>query len=225
MTGGAPVIFVVDDDPSVRTSVGRLLEAAGYAVETFESARAFLARTPHAGPCCLVLDVRMPGLTGLQLQEALAATGRRMAIVFISGHSDVPMSVRAMKAGAIDFLAKPFDVEELLSAIERAVAKAGQTLAEEARVTEIRQRVGLLTPRETEVFALVVTGLLNKQIAAKLGVSEKMVKVHRARVVAKMRAGSVAELVRLADEVGVIVPTSSPSPLDQGPLVRPRDRE
>ena len=206
MTAAAPMIFVVDDDPSIRTSLGRLLEAAGYAVETFASARAFLARAPQAGPCCLVLDVRMPGLTGLELQEALAATGRQMSIVFISGHSDVPMSVRAMKAGAIDFLAKPFDVEELLSAIQRAMAKAVQTLAEEARVTEIRQRVGTLTPRETEVFALVVTGMLNKQIAAALGVSEKMVKVHRARVMAKMRAGSVAELVRLADRVGVIVP-------------------
>jgi FixJ family two-component response regulator len=224
MTEVAPLIFVVDDDPSVRTSLGRLLEAAGYAVETFGSAHAFLDRAPHAGPGCLVLDVRMPGLTGLQLQEALAATGRQMAIVFVSGHSDVPMSVRAMKAGAIDFLAKPYNVEELLRAIERAVAKARQTLAETARLTEIRQRVALLTPRETEVFALVVTGLLNKQIAAKLGVSEKMVKVHRARVMAKMRAGSVAELVRLADGVGVIVPTSTPSGMDQGPLGRPTDR-
>jgi FixJ family two-component response regulator len=206
MTTVAPMIFVVDDDPSVRTSLGRLLEAAGYVVETFASAREFLARAPGAGPCCLVLDVRMPGLTGLELQEALAATGRRMSIVFISGHSDVPMSVRAMKAGAIDFLAKPFDVEELLTAIQRAVAKAVQALAEEARVTEIRQCVGMLTPRETEVFALVVTGMLNKQIAAQLGVGEKMVKVHRARVMAKMQAGSVAELVRLADRVGVIVP-------------------
>jgi FixJ family two-component response regulator len=131
-----------------------------------------------------------------------------VSIVFISGHSDIPMSVRAMKAGAIDFLAKPFDVEELLSAIQRAVAKAGQGLAEEARIAEIRQRVGLLTPRETEVFALVVTGMLNKQIAAELGVSEGMVKAHRARVMAKMRAGSVAELVRLADRGGVIVPAS-----------------
>jgi FixJ family two-component response regulator len=208
MTTVAPMIFVVDDDSSVRTSLGRLLEAAGYAVETFPSAREFLARAPQAGPCCLVLDVRMPGLTGLELQEALAATRRPVSIVFISGHSDIPMSVRAMKAGAIDFLAKPFDVEELLSAIQRAVAKAGQGLAEEARIAEIRQRVGRLTPRETEVFALVVTGMLNKQIAAELGVSEGMVKAHRARVMAKMRAGSVAELVRLADRGGVIVPAS-----------------
>jgi FixJ family two-component response regulator len=208
MTTVAPMIFVVDDDASVRTGLGRLLEAAGYAVETFASAREFLARAPQAGPGCLVLDVRMPGLTGLELQEALAATGRRISIVFISGHSDVPMSVRAMKAGAVDFLAKPFDVEELLTAIQWAVAKTVQALAEETRVEEIRQRVGTLTPRETEVFALVVTGMLNKQIAAQLGVGEKMVKVHRARVMAKLRAGSVAELVRLADRVGVIVPKS-----------------
>ena len=208
MTTVAPMIFVVDDDPSVRTGLGRLLEAAGYAVETFVSAREFLARAPHAGPGCLVLDVRMPGLTGLELQEALAVTGRRMRIVFISGHSNVPMSVRAMKAGAVDFLAKPFDVEELLTAIQGCVAKDVQDLAEEAHVAEIRQRVGMLTPRETEVFALVVTGMLNKQIAAQLGVGEKMVKVHRARVMAKMRAGSVAELVRLADGLGVIVPKS-----------------
>ncbi len=208
MTTVAPMIFVVDDDPSVRTGLGRLLEAAGYAVETFASAREFLARAPQAGPGCLVLDVRMPGLTGLELQEALAATGRRISIVFISGYSDVPMSVRAMKAGAVDFLAKPFDVEELLTAIQRCVAKAVQALAEETRAEEVRQRVGTLTPRETEVFALVVTGMLNKQIAAQLGVGEKMVKVHRARVMAKLRAGSVAELVRLADRVGVIVPKS-----------------
>jgi FixJ family two-component response regulator len=208
MTTVAPTIFVVDDDPSVRAGLGRLLEAAGYAVETFVSAREFLASPPQAGPGCLVLDVRMPGLTGLELQEALAAAGRRMSIVFISGHSDVPMSVRAMKAGAVDFLAKPFDVEDLLTAIRQAAAKAVQDLAEEAHVTDLRQRVAMLTPRETEVFALVVTGMLNKQIAAQLGVSEKMVKVHRARVMAKMRAGSVAELVRLADRVAVIVAKS-----------------
>jgi FixJ family two-component response regulator len=208
MTTVAPMVFVVDDDPSVRTSLARLLEAAGYRVETFLSAREFLACAPHAGPCCLVLDVRMPGLTGLELQEALAATGRHMSIVFVSGHSDISMSVRAMKAGAIDFLAKPFDVEELLAAIQRCVAKDVHDLAEGANVAEIRQRVQMLTPREIEVFALVVTGMLNKQIAAQLGVGEKMVKVHRARVMTKMRAGSVAELVRLADRVGVIVPKS-----------------
>jgi FixJ family two-component response regulator len=208
MTAVAPMVFVVDDDPAVRKSLTRVLSAAGYAVEAFASAREFLARERCTGPCCLVLDVRMPGLTGLELQEALAVAGHRMSIVFVTGHVDVPMSVKAMKAGASDLLTKPVDVKVLLSAIERAVAKDVETLGAEARVAEIRERVKTLTPRETEVFALVVTGMLNKQIAYQLGVGEKTVKVHRARVMEKMRAGSVAELVRLADRVSVIVPKS-----------------
>jgi len=208
MIAAPPAVFVVDDDPSVRKSLTRLLATAGYAVEAFASAREFLARERHAGPSCLVLDVRMPGLTGLELQEALAAAGRRMSIVFVTGHVDVPMSVKAMKGGAVDLLTKPFDAKDLLKAIERCLAKDLQDLGEEATVAEIRQRVKTLTPRETEVFALVVTGMLNKQIASALGVGEKTVKVHRARVMEKMRAGSMAELVRLADRVGVIVPKS-----------------
>jgi FixJ family two-component response regulator len=208
MTPVAPLVFVVDDDPSVRRSLTRLLESSGYAVEAFASAREFLARAPHVGPCCLVLDVRMPGLTGIELQEALAAGGRRMSIVFVTGHVDVPMTVKAMKGGAVDLLTKPVDAQDLIAAIQRAVAKDAQDRGSEARVTEVQQRVRLLTARETEVFALVVTGMLNKQIASALGIGEKTVKVHRARVMEKMRAGSVAELVRLADEVGVIVPKS-----------------
>jgi len=208
MTGVPPLVFVVDDDPSVRTSLIRLLESAGYAVEAFASARAFLAREPHRGPCCLVLDVRMPGLTGLELQAALAAGGRRMSIVFVTGHVDIPMTVKAMKGGAVDLLTKPVDAQDLLAAIQRAVAKDAQDLGTEAHIAEIRQRVKRLTARETEVFALVVTGMLNKQIASVLGIGEKTVKVHRARVMEKMQAGSVAELVRLADGVGVIVPKS-----------------
>jgi FixJ family two-component response regulator len=208
MIAAPPVVFVVDDDPSARKSLRRLLASAGYAIEAFASAREFLARERHAGPCCLVLDVRMPGLTGLQLQEALAAAGRRMSIVFVTGHVDVPMSVKAMKGGAVDLLTKPFDAKDLLKAIQRALVKDVQDLREEATVAAIRERVKTLTPRETEVFALVVTGMLNKQIASALGVGEKTVKVHRARVMEKMRAGSVAELVRLADRVGVIVPKS-----------------
>jgi FixJ family two-component response regulator len=203
-----PVVFVVDDDPSVRKSLTRLLASAGYAVEAFASAREFLARDRHAGPCCLVLDVRMPGLTGLELQEALAAAGRRMSIVFVTGHGDIAMSVKAMKGGAVDLLTKPFDAKDLLKAIQRALVKDVQDLRDEATVAEIHERVKTLTPRETEVFALVVTGMLNKQIASALGVGEKTVKVHRARVMEKMRAGSVAELVRLADRLGVIVPKS-----------------
>jgi FixJ family two-component response regulator len=209
MTTPAPVIFIVDDDPSVRKSLTRVMTAAGYAVEAFASAREFLAREPYTGPSCLVLDVRMPGLSGLDLQDALAGTGRRTPIVFITGHGDISMSVKAMKAGAADFLTKPFDVEQVLEAVERAVTKDVKDAGDAALTEAVRERVKLLTPRETEVFALVVTGMLNKQIAAELGVGEKTVKVHRARVMEKMQAGSLAELVRLADRAGVVVPTQS----------------
>jgi FixJ family two-component response regulator len=208
MTAAAPLVLVVDDDPSVRKSLSRLLESADYAVEAFASAGEFLARGPHPGPCCLVLDVKMPGLTGIQLQEMLAATGRRMSIVFVSGHVDVPTSVKAMKAGAVDLLTKPVDVRDLIAAIQRAMTRDEHERASETRLAEVRRRVAMLTARETEVFARVVTGMLNKQIAAALGIGEKTVKVHRARVMEKMQAGSVAELVRLADEVGVTVPKS-----------------
>jgi FixJ family two-component response regulator len=208
MTAVAPLVLVVDDDPSVRKGLTRLLAAAGYAVEAFAAAREFLARPPHPGPCCLVLDVRMPGLTGIQLQELLAATGRRMSIVFVTGHVDVPTSVKAMKAGAVDLLTKPVDARDLLAAIQRAVTRDDHDRAAEARRAEVQRRVGKLTPRETEVFARVVTGLLNKQVGAALGIGEKTVKVHRARVMEKMQAGSLAELVRLADEAGVTVPTT-----------------
>jgi FixJ family two-component response regulator len=208
MIAVAPRVFVVDDNASVRKSLSRLIASAGYTVETFASAREFLTHEPSKGPCCLVLDVRMPGLTGIELQEALAAAGRRMSIVFVTGHVNVPMSVRAMKGGAVDLLTKPIDQEELLAAIARAVAKDAEDLREEIRIAAIRQRVKTLTVRETQVFALVVTGMLNKQIAYDLGIGEKTIKVHRARVMEKMRATSVAELVRLADAVGVIVPSA-----------------
>jgi FixJ family two-component response regulator len=208
MSSASPLVFVVDDDASVRTSLTRLLESSGYAVEVFGSAREFMARDPYPGPCCLVLDVRMPGLSGLELQERLLVEGRRMSIVFVTGHVDVPKSVQAMKGGAVDLLMKPVDARDLLGAIERAVTKSAQDLGKAARAGEVQQRVKTLTSREMQVFALVVTGMLNKQVAAALGVGEKTVKVHRARVMGKMRAGSLAELVRLADEVGVIVPRS-----------------
>ncbi len=198
------LVFVVDDDASVRKSLARLLKAAGYEAETFASVRDFLARRPHDGPCCLVLDVRMPGLTGLDLQEALRAAGQRLSIVFITGYRDVPVSVKAMKGGAVDFLTKPVDEETLLGAIQQAVARTLADRRQQARVTEIRNRIATLTPREAAVFALVVTGMLNKQIGSELGIAEKTVKVHRARVMEKMRAGSLAELVRLAGEGSVI---------------------
>ena len=205
MSARAPaLVSVVDDDPSVRRSLARLVKGAGYRVEAFASANEFLARPPEEGPACLLLDVRMPGLTGLDLQETLAIAAHSTSIVFITGYRDVRASVKAMKGGAVDFLTKPVNDEELLGAIERAVARASAARLEEDRVTEIRERIKTLTPREAEVFALVVTGMLNKQIAFDLRVSEKMVKVHRGRVMEKMRAGSLAELVRLADEGGVI---------------------
>jgi FixJ family two-component response regulator len=201
-----PSVLVVDDDPSVRKSFARLIGSAGYEVETFASARDFLARPPTAGPCCVVLDVRMPGMNGIDLQAALAESGRRTSIVFVSGHVDVPASVRAMKNGAVDVLTKPVDEKDLLEAIQRAVDRDDQARADEAQVAEVRERVATLTPREAEVLALVVVGKLNKQIGSELGMGEKTVKVHRARVMRKMRADSLADLVRLADRAGVVPP-------------------
>ena len=200
----APMVFVVDDDASVRKSLTRLLTGAGFEVEPFASVQAFLARRRYDGPCCLVLDVRMPGLTGLDLQEALTAAGRLLSIVFITGFVDVRESVKAMKGGAVDFLTKPVAATELVAAIRRGIARGVREEKEQARRAEIRDRVKALTPREAEVFARVVTGMLNKQIARELGVVEKTVKVHRAQVMVKMQAGSLAELVQLAGEAGVL---------------------
>lgn len=213
MTAIAPMVFVVDDDASVRKSLTRVLAASGYAVEQFASAGEFLARELYARPCCLVLDVRMPGLSGLDLQTALAVAGRRLPIVFVTGHVDVPMTVKGMRNGAVDWLTKPFGAKELLNAVERAVAKDVQDRSDAARVAEVEERAKRLSPRELQVFALVVTGMLNKQIAGVLGVVEKTVKVHRARVMTKMQAGSVAELVRLADRLGVVLPTGPGGPV------------
>ena len=200
----APMVFVVDDDASVRKSLTRLLTGAGFEVEPFASVQAFLARRRYDGPCCLVLDVRMPGLTGLDLQEALTAAGRLLSIVFITGFVDVRESVRAMKGGAVDFLTKPVAATELVAAIRRGIARGVREEKEQARRAEIQDRVKALTPREAEVFVRVVTGMLNKQIARELGVVEKTVKVHRAQVMVKMQAGSLAELVQLAGEAGVL---------------------
>jgi FixJ family two-component response regulator len=204
----APLVFVVDDDASVRKSLVRLIKAAGYEAEAFGSVGDFLARRPYDGPCCLVLDVRMPGRTGLDLQEALRAAGQRLSIVFITGYRDVPTSVKAMKGGAVDFLTKPVDEGTLLGAIEQAVARTLVDRRRQARLREIQSRIATLTPREAAVFTLVVTGMLNKQIGSELGIGEKTVKVHRARVMEKMQAGSLAELVQLAGEANVIAARS-----------------
>ena len=217
------VVFIVDDDASVRKSLERLVRSVCFRGETFASALEFLQclqRKPTDGPSCLVLDVRMPALSGLALQEALAAAGHRLPIIFITGHGDITMSVRAMKAGAVDFLAKPFNDQDLLEAIQEAIARDQQARQERATQQDIQRRVALLTPRERDVLALVVAGLLNKQIAAALGTSEKTVKVHRARVMQKMQVSSVAQLVLLAEKVGLTAPQDL-SPLDQSPLSTP----
>jgi FixJ family two-component response regulator len=202
--GSSFPVFVVDDDPSIRKALTRLIKSAGYDVTTFASAREFLERAnSEEQPGCLVLDVRMPGLSGLDLQAALQNSSATLPIVFMTGHGDIPMSVRAMKAGAVDFLSKPVKDTELLRAIEQARARAAREHAETTELQSIRRRLATLTPREREVMALVVRGLLNKQIAFELGTVEKTIKVHRARVMEKMQVESLPELVRIAERVGI----------------------
>ena len=199
----AEIVYVVDDDESVRRSLSRLLRSAGLNVETFPSAQAFLSRELPDRTACLVLDVRLPGLSGLDLQAALKQAGRAMPIVFISGSSDVPVSVQAMKEGALDFLQKPFDDDQLLSAIAGALARGRTARALRDERAMVRQRFETLTPRERQVLGQVIAGLLNKQIAANLGAAEKTIKIHRGRVMQKMGAGSVADLVRMAQRIGI----------------------
>jgi FixJ family two-component response regulator len=204
----APRIFVVDDDEELRESLERLLRSAGFRVETFGSPDAFLERAPYNGPGCLVLDVRMPGRSGLELQEWLASAEAALPIVFITGHGDIPTSVRAMKAGAVDFLPKPFEDQMLLDAVEQALAQDAAGRARRAELATLQERAAALTPREREVFCLVVQGLLNKQIAARLGTTEQTIKVHRGRVMEKLQVASLAGLVRLAARLGI--PNRSP---------------
>jgi FixJ family two-component response regulator len=198
-----PTVFLIDDDPSVRRALARLIKSAGHQVESFASAREFLDSGCHSdGPSCLVLDVQMPGLSGLDLQHELQALDMNLPIVFITGHGDIPTSVRAMKAGAVDFLQKPVKDKDLLTAIEQSLSRAAGDQSERDQIVQIRRRLESLTPRELEVMDLVVTGMLNKQIAFKLGTVEKTIKVHRARVMDKMGANSVAALVRMAEKIG-----------------------
>jgi FixJ family two-component response regulator len=194
------LVFAIDDDASVRKGLARLLRSAGYKSEIFESASDFLARKQHLGPACVIVDVRMPGLNGMDFQETLIQHGREEQLVFITGHGDVAMCAQAMKAGAVDFLSKPFRDTELLQCVERALMRSAEQRQRSADKNEARRRLELLTPREFEVMQLVITGMLNKQIAGELGTAEKTVKVHRGRMMQKLSVTSVAELVRLVEK-------------------------
>jgi FixJ family two-component response regulator len=212
MNAPRELICVVDDDQSVRRGLRRLFKSAGYAAEMFASAEDYLAREAFAGPICLVLDVRMPGLNGLDLQQALESRGAREQIVFVTGHADVPTCTQAMKNGAVDFLMKPFDDVELIEAVERALARAKEFLSWRAERRAAREMIEKLTPREFEVLRFVIVGLLNKQIAAELRTAEKTIKVHRGRVMQKLGLTSVPDLVRLSERAGV-----APAQFDIGP--------
>jgi len=196
-------IFIVDDDPSFRDSLQFLLGSVGLEARVFSSARDFLDGADPEAPGCLLLDLRMPGMSGLDLQEELGKTGIFMPIIFITGHGTVPMSVRAMKAGAVDFLEKPFDELDLLNAVHQAIEQDRKTRLERDELRKIQQRVDALTPRESEVFTLLVSGMLNKQVAHQLGTSERTIKAHRSRIMEKLEAASLTDLVRHAEKLGI----------------------
>jgi FixJ family two-component response regulator len=209
MTLRRRLVCVIDDDLSMRKAIQRLLESEDYSVEIFTGAREFLARAPHTGASCVILDMNMPGLNGLELQETLAQTGRAEQIIFITGGATVPSCVQAMKAGAVDYLQKPFQDEDLLGAIERALTRSSEQWLRGLERKEARDRLATLTPREFDVLKGVIAGMLNKQIAAQFGTTEGTIKVHRGRVMEKMGTTSVAELVILAQRAGIAPPSSA----------------
>ena len=201
MTKIDSIVYVIDDDPSIREAISSLIRSVGMSVQAFGSAKEFLASTRPNAPACLVLDVRMPGLSGLELQRELTEAGINIPIIFITGHGDIPMSVRAMKAGAMEFLTKPFRDQDLLDAIEQAIDRDRELRKQQAGIADLRDCFERLTPREREVMELVVAGLLNKQIAVRLGISEITVKLHRHQVMEKMKANSLADLVRMSEKL------------------------
>ena len=203
MTEAHPIVFVIDDDASIRNALKGLISSVGLHVELFGSAQEFLRSSRPDAPSCLVLDVRLPGISGLDFQRELARANIHIPIIFITGHGDIPMSVRAMKAGAVEFLTKPFRDQDLLDAIQVALERDRARRQQEAEIALLRERFESLTPREREVLPLVVSGLLNKQIAAEIGTSETTVKVHRGQLMRKMGADSLADLVRMAERMGI----------------------
>jgi len=203
-----PIVFVVDDDSAVGISIKRLLHSVGLEARHFTSASEFLRAKHPDAPGCIVLDVRLPDLSGLDLQQELAKANVDLPVIFVTGHADIPMTVRAMKAGAVEFLTKPFREQELLEAVQRAISRHRLTRDQRASTRLLQSRYELLTPREREVFPLVASGLLNKQVAAELNASEKTIKVHRGQLMQKMEAHSLSDLVRMAEQLGVLSPRS-----------------